>query len=166
LPWLFVLIVIVVAALVAAAGDRMGHRAARRKLRIGKLRPRTVSTIIAVTTGVLISLATFGIVFAVWRDFREALLRYDFVKQENTRLQGENSSLAQEAAGLTSQVNELKQTVTQVQAESKEQLDKASADIAKLDRQKTDIEVQLARKDLDLKEKERLRSRLSAINAD
>ncbi len=84
---LFMLILTVVSALVAAAGDRMGHRAARRKLRLGKLRPRDVSTIIAITTGVLISLATFGVGLLVSRDFRDALLRYDEIKRNTVKLE-------------------------------------------------------------------------------
>jgi hypothetical protein len=94
----FVLIVTAVAALVAAAGDRMGYRAARRKIRIGKLRPRTVSTLIAVITGVLISLVTFSVVFLVWSDFRNALLRYDYLNGENIRLEEQTGRLEQEIA--------------------------------------------------------------------
>ncbi|MCH7472006.1 DUF3084 domain-containing protein [bacterium] len=83
-PIIFVLIlvIVIVAAIVAAAGDRMGHRAARSKIRLGNLRPRTVSTLIAVITGVLISLVTYGVVFALWKDFREAMLTYGKVKQD------------------------------------------------------------------------------------
>jgi len=85
----FLIILVIVAGLVAAVGDRMGHRAARAKIRIGNLRPRTVSTIIAVVTGILISLATYGLVFLIWADFREALTRYRTVKDELTSVQGE-----------------------------------------------------------------------------
>src|SRR5512140_3145486 len=77
----------VVAGLVAAGGDRMGHRAARAKIRIGTLRPRTASTIIAVITGILISLVTFGVVFAVWADFRDALLRFDTIKGDLAKME-------------------------------------------------------------------------------
>ena len=92
MPWIFVLILMVVAGLVAAGGDRMGHRAARAKIRIGKLRPRTASTIIAVITGVLISLVTFGVVFGVWADFRNALLSYSDVKCRAITLSGSGST--------------------------------------------------------------------------
>ena len=47
---LFILILLVVTGIVAASGDRMGHLAARRKIRFGNMRPRNVSTLIAVTT--------------------------------------------------------------------------------------------------------------------
>ena len=79
---IFMLVVSLIAGLVAAGGDWMGHRAARRKIRFGKMRPRHVSRLFAVITGVLISLVTFGIVFAVWEDAREALTKYSGVKKE------------------------------------------------------------------------------------
>lgn len=80
--FLFVLFLVVVAAAVAAAGDRMGHLAARRKIRFGTMRPRNVSTTIAVVTGVVISLVTFLILFGLWADFRDALLKYRTVRDQ------------------------------------------------------------------------------------
>jgi peptidoglycan hydrolase CwlO-like protein len=79
---IFLLLMAVIAGLVAAGGDWMGHRAARRKIRIGGLRPRHASTLIAVLTGVIIALATYGIVLLVWRDAREALTLYGKVKAD------------------------------------------------------------------------------------
>src|SRR5688572_25919814 len=79
----------VVAALVSAAADRMGHRAARRKLRIGKLRPRHVSTLIAIISGMVISLATVLVLFLVWRDFYNALTQYDNLNGKLARVQDE-----------------------------------------------------------------------------
>jgi uncharacterized protein (DUF3084 family) len=81
--------VAIVAGLVAAAGDRMGYRAARRKLRIGKLRPRTVAMLIAVSTGIVISLATYGVVLLIWKDFRDALTKYQSTKAALATAQAE-----------------------------------------------------------------------------
>ena len=94
---IFMLVVSLIAGLVAAGGDWMGHRAARRKIRFGKMRPRHVSRLFAVITGVLISLVTFGVVFAVWKDVREAFTKFDSVKKElvqaEANLAGMQSSL-------------------------------------------------------------------------
>lgn len=95
---LFMLVVSLIAGLVAAGGDWMGHRAARRKIRFGKMRPRHVSRLFAVITGVLIALVTFGVVFAVWKDVREALTKHSEVKQNlaqaEANLEGMESSLS------------------------------------------------------------------------
>lgn len=99
---IFVVFLLVVAGLVAAAGDRMGHLAARRKIRFGTMRPRNVSTTIAVVTGLLISLVTFLILFALWKDFRDALTQHQAVRQDLAAAQRQLSqtsddlSLAQE----------------------------------------------------------------------
>lgn len=103
--FLFVLFLVVVAAAVAAAGDRMGHLAARRKIRFGNMRPRNVSTTIAVVTGMVISLVTFLILFGLWADFRDALLKYRTVRdqlgtaQQQMRDAEENAAEAQQRLG-------------------------------------------------------------------
>jgi hypothetical protein len=147
LPWIFVLILMVVAGLVAAGGDRMGHRAARAKIRIGKLRPRTASTIIAVITGV---------VFAVWKDFREALLRYDDVKGQLASLQSElNTSVKQ------------RQDAEAAQAKAKAELSKIQSQMidvtASLSKAQTDLtaaQAQIASSDRELKTLEAKRASL------
>ncbi len=78
----FLIILLAGSALVAAAGDRMGHLAARRKVRFAGLRPRTVSTIIAVASGLIIMLVTLAAMLLVWSDFRSALWDYDKVKDQ------------------------------------------------------------------------------------
>lgn len=161
MPWIFVLILMVVAGLVAAGGDRMGHRAARAKIRIGKLRPRTASTIIAVVTGVLISLVTFGVVFAVWSDFREALLRYDTVKGQLAGLKQELTTAQQQRQEAEAAQAKAKQELSQIQsqmidvtvslAKAQRDLQTAQAKVASSDREVKDLEAKRAslQKDID-----------------
>jgi hypothetical protein len=93
---IFIVLLTLVAGLVAAAGDRMGQLAAKRKIRIGKLRPRDASRLVAVFTGMAISLVTFGVVFAVWSDFREALTRYRETKQSLASVLAERDGMLDE----------------------------------------------------------------------
>ncbi|MCB1186673.1 DUF3084 domain-containing protein [bacterium] len=90
---IFIVVLTLVAGLVAAAGDRMGQLAAKRKIRIGKLRPRDASRLVAVLTGMAISIVTFGVVFAVWSDFREALTRYSETKSNLASVLAERDSM-------------------------------------------------------------------------
>lgn len=161
MPVIFVLILMLVAGLVAAGGDRMGHRAARAKIRIGKLRPRTASTIIAVITGVLISLVTFGVVFAVWRDFREALLRYDEVKSRVGALQAEvaeSTTLREQAVAEKARAEEdLQQAqvqmieVTRAMAQAEDELEAAEVKVASSERELKELNAKRAalQKDID-----------------
>lgn len=156
MPWVFALVSALVAALVAAAGDRMGHRAARRKLRIGKLRPRTVSTIIAVATGVLISLATYGAMFAFWANFRDALTHYNQVKADLVKAQSE---LAQAQADKLSAENEAQTKALELQNKQAE-ADKLSAQISAIDQQLESTSLSLKKTTSLVQEKERLQARL------
>jgi len=156
LPWIFVLILMVVAGLVAAGGDRMGHRAARAKIRIGKLRPRTASTIIAVITGVLISLVTFAVVFAVWRDFREALLRYDTVKGQISGLQQELSTSQQQRQESEAAMAKAKDELTKIQVQMLE----VTRSLALAQNQLEDAQVKVASSDRELKALEAKRAGL------
>lgn len=136
---------VVVSGLVAAAGDRMGHRAARAKIRIGKLRPRTASTLIAVATGISISLLTFIVVFSLSRDFRDALLHFektkaDLIKTEEA-LQAKGAELTQLQSALADSDKQLSsmreqsiELVKQISNKQKE-LDGATADKLKKQRE-------------------------------
>jgi predicted nucleic acid-binding Zn-ribbon protein len=144
----FVVVMMVVAALVSAAADRMGHRAARRKLRIGKLRPRHVSTLIAVLSGVVISLVTVGLMFLVWKDFYRALTQWDNLNGKLATVQAETQAAeeardqavtdkAQAEADLTAargqiaeQSIEIRQKVAQI-AETRGKLSGAQSELGK-----------------------------------
>lgn len=164
MPWIFALVSAIVAALVAAAGDRMGHRAARRKLRIGKLRPRTVSTIIAVATGVLISLATYGAMFAFWANFRDALTHYNQVKADLGRAEAElkqaRADTLQAQTERASVEEELKVSSSKVSALTAE-VEGLNTEVAAVDRQLRDTSLSLSQTDALLKKKERLQAQLA-----
>ena len=85
-----------VAGFVAAAGDRMGQLAAKRKIRIGKMRPRDASRLVAVMTGMAISLVTFAVVLLIFKDFREALTRYSETKRNLATVQAERDGMRDE----------------------------------------------------------------------
>jgi hypothetical protein len=136
---------VVVSGLVAAAGDRMGHRAARAKIRIGKLRPRTASTVIAVASGISISLLTFIVVFSLSKDFRDAVLHFEKTKadlvQTEEALQAKSAELTRvqsDLAGSDKQLRSMRQQSIELvkQISSKQhELDLAAADKHKKQRE-------------------------------
>jgi cell division protein FtsB len=160
----FVLILMVVAGLVALGGDRMGYRAARRKIRIGKLRPRTVSSIIAVVTGVLISLVTFGIVFGVWSDFRNALLQYDNLNAQVTTLESDIREARAEKILAEAEMEEARALALAAQQEAEEktkiisgqevQLRQKSGEIEVIQQRASKAQSELARKERSLRDLE------------
>jgi uncharacterized protein (DUF3084 family) len=165
---LFVVFLLVVAGLVAAAGDRMGHLAARRKIRFGKMRPRNVSTLIAVVTGLTISLVTFLILFSLWENFRDALLRHGEVRanlataqhqlaqagtdlkmaQDQTQQAVNEKAIAeQELADLQTEASDLRGQVTEAAmelAQKNELVAQRGREIDKLNARKTELEQEIA----------------------
>jgi hypothetical protein len=138
-PIIVALLLLVISGLVAAAGDYMGQRAARRKVRIGKLRPRYVSRLIAVISGMLISLATYGAMFFLYSDFRNALTQYNTVKQrydevtkQRDQADAELKSSQSKLQDANTQLASAKSDVTELE-NSKIQLVK-DADAARQDR--------------------------------
>ncbi|OGK08106.1 MAG: hypothetical protein A2Y63_02315 [Candidatus Riflebacteria bacterium RBG_13_59_9] len=78
---LSILVIILVAALVAIFGDRMGRLAAKRRVALFGMRPRVAAAWIAVLTGVVIAFATLGFLTLISRDAREMLFHFDELKQ-------------------------------------------------------------------------------------
>jgi hypothetical protein len=135
----------------------MGHRAARRKLRIGKLRPRNVSTIIAVITGVLISLATYGVMFAFWTNFREALSKYTEVKAQAEKAATELEALQQELLRARNET----QTKQQELEQSAERVESLKGQVEEVESRLRDTSLSLKETDALLRKKEQLRAELN-----
>jgi hypothetical protein len=129
---LFLLILLAGSALVAAAGDRMGHLAARRKVRFAGLRPRTVSTIIAVASGLLIMLVTLAAMLLIWSDFRSALWDYDKVKSQ---LAGVEQQLSEMGGKLSKAERDL--------ASAQENTEQAEAERLKAEQELSAMQAQL-----------------------
>ena len=165
---IFLLILLTGSGLVAAAGDRMGHLAARRKVRFAGLRPRTVSTIIAVSSGLLIMLVTLAAMLLVWSDFRSALWDYDRVKgqladvetelgemggklskaerdlvgaQENTQqAEAQRLEAEQELSAMQGQLIDITESLSLAQ----DNLSKANAEVQRAKAQKTKLDKDIA----------------------
>ncbi len=160
---LFMLVVSLIAGVVAAGGDWMGHRAARRKIRFGKMRPRHVSRLFAVITGVLISLVTFGVVFAVWKDVREAFTKYASVKKElaqaEASLDGMQNSLDR-AERNVSEANEAVATANTKVTEAEEEVENLNVQLSDGRGEKFELAINLAGLNDQIAEKEKERDRL------
>jgi len=121
------------------------------------LRPRTVSTIIAVVTGILISLATFGIVFAIWSDFREALLRYGDVKASLAEAQQDMADMQSEVEQARDEVAQARQEREAAQAEA----DKLNQEMSDMRGQTIELAIAIDNQQQELDAKEEQLSRLS-----
>lgn len=143
---IFILILLVVTGIVAAAGDRMGHLAARRKIRFGGMRPRNVSTLIAVTTGILIAAVTFILIFALSADFRDSFLKYDEIKRRLSETQQQLESQQR----LADQARSDAQEAQQLAAESMAEIATIEEDVSRLRGEKVELAIALDSTQLQL----------------
>ncbi len=118
------LVIIILAGLVAAGGDRIGRIAAKRRLHFMGLRPRLAASWIAVFTGVLIALGTFSALAIASRTVREMLFHYDELKADLKELDERVDVLGSEIGSLEKQRNrvteELNETLRIVEERGRE----------------------------------------------
>jgi len=104
-------VIVIVAAVVATLGDRVGRLAAKRHVAFLGLRPRLAAAWIAVFTGVLISLATLGLVSLISRDAREMLFHFDEIKSQIKQLSTEVKTLEYNRQSLAKDNRELERSL-------------------------------------------------------
>jgi hypothetical protein len=160
-----IVLLIVIAAMVAMFGDRMGRVAAKRKVAIFGLRPRLAAAWIAVLTGVCIALATVAFITLVSRDAREMLFHFDELKQNLMQLETEVNDLEYNRSMLAKDKQELEQHLDKTRKELEVKEDEASLlelKIEESNRRYDDIRVRLERAELELTEGEKRLTELRA----
>lgn len=168
MPVIVALILVVISGLVAAAGDFMGQRAARRKLRIGSLRPRYVSRLIAVLSGILISLATYAALFLLYTDYREALTQYGSVKARYLEAVSGREKAEQATREQQRSLDEIKGQLEQSQAQQIELIKDADAKRREVDELSASVQAkqqELAQKQAQAEKAERELSHTNSLLA-
>ena len=95
-PLLFFLLLIPLSGFIAWAGDRVGHRIGKRRHTLLGLRPRHTATITTVAAGMLISLVSFGLMWASNATFRAVLRNGTALLDYNRLLRSKNHQLHSE----------------------------------------------------------------------
>ncbi|WOB42138.1 DUF3084 domain-containing protein [Thermoleptolyngbya oregonensis NK1-22] len=90
--------ILVLGAVVATVGDRLGMKVGKARLSLFGLRPRQTATLITVMTGILISAMTFGILFAVDDQLRTGVFELEDVQQERDAALAELNQAQQQTA--------------------------------------------------------------------
>jgi uncharacterized protein (DUF3084 family) len=158
--FLNIAVIIIVAAVVATLGDRVGRVAAKRHVAFLGLRPRLAAAWIAVFTGMLIALATLGLVTLISRDAREMLFHFDEIKARETQLKGEvetlefnRKSLVEDNQKLEKSLSEVSQVLADKEQEAEAlvtQIEEGNARRAALEREMAAVERKLKTSQADL----------------
>ncbi len=122
---IFTLVLAVLSGIVAYTADRVGWRVAKRKISLMGLRPRVISSAIAVLTGVIIALATLGVLLVSSDNVREMILEFD--------------QLQRQVSETGEKLNRAKQRLAEVSREREQ----AEAELEKVIRQRDELRAQL-----------------------
>lgn len=84
---ILILAVLILGAVIATLGDRIGTRVGKARLSLFKLRPRKTATLVTIITGILISASTLGILFAASNQLRTGVFELGTIQRRlrNTR---------------------------------------------------------------------------------
>ena len=90
---ILILAVLILGAVIATLGDRIGTRVGKARLSLFNLRPRKTATLVTIFTGTLISASTLGILFAASNQLRTGVFELGTIQRRlrNTRTELEQA---------------------------------------------------------------------------
>ena len=98
-----VALLLLLAGVIAYAGDRLGTWVGRRRLTLFGARPRRTGQIVGVAAGIVIMLTTLGVLALAFRNATQTLLNAQRTAQQLTELQGQERALQRELSDLLGQ---------------------------------------------------------------
>lgn len=78
---ILIVAVLILGAVIATLGDRIGTRVGKARLSLFKLRPRRTATLVTIITGILISASTLGILLAANNQLRTGLFKLGTIQR-------------------------------------------------------------------------------------
>ncbi len=98
--WSLILSLVALSAVVAYVGDRLGMRIGKRRISVLGLRPKHTSSLVTALTGVLITVATLGVLSVANETVRTALFSMKMVQRQIAELTGQLQESREEYADL------------------------------------------------------------------
>ncbi len=105
---LLVLGLVVLAGIIAFAGDRLGTYVGRRRLSLFGARPKRTGQIVGVLAGILIMLSTLGVLALAFQNATETLTNFQRTLEELTRLQARERVLLGNVEDANTQLADLR----------------------------------------------------------
>lgn len=96
----YVLILMLISGIIAYIGDWLGTYVGKRRLTIFGFRPRVTALIVAISTGILITVFTLGVAATLSEDVKIALFSVNSLKAEKEKLEKETGILKIEKTSL------------------------------------------------------------------
>ncbi|MBU1107945.1 MAG: DUF3084 domain-containing protein [Candidatus Riflebacteria bacterium] len=108
---IYIVILVIISSLIAYLGDVLGTYVGKKRLTVLGLRPRVTAVVVAISTGIFITLLTLGVMTILSEDVRTALFHMNSLRQDLESLQNETRGLEQVKLRLEKDKVELTQDV-------------------------------------------------------
>lgn len=106
-----ILVLVVVSGVIAYLGDLLGTMVGKKRLTLFGLRPRLTALLVAISTGIIITLLTLGVAASLSENVRIALFSVEELSREKDSLEKETEALSAERDRLQESVNRLNDQV-------------------------------------------------------
>lgn len=109
-------LLMVLAGVIAYAGDVLGTTVGRRRLSLFGWRPKRTGRVVGIVAGVLIMLSTMGILSLAFRDATGVILRSQRVAEELDALRGQRRALEQQVTTTQAELSQAQTTIISAEA--------------------------------------------------
>jgi uncharacterized protein (DUF3084 family) len=106
--YILIAAMLVLGALIAVLGDRLGTKVGKARLRLFNLRPRETAVLVTVVTGILISASTLGILFATSKSLRQGIFELDDILNKRRKVKAELDRANQEKLKVENELSNAK----------------------------------------------------------
>lgn len=151
---LLIIAMLALGGIIAFVGDRVGSKAGKARLRLGKLRPRQTASLVTIATGTLTAAVVTGILLATSESLRQGLFRIREINRELAQTRKARDRAMVELESIRADLEAAETSKTRIQQELDEaETAKAEAqqDLDRLDSQLQDerAQAQQLRADID-----------------
>ncbi len=158
-------VLLILGAVIAYIGDRIGTRIGKKRLSIFGMRPKNTAVLMTVCTGMVITLATLAVFSVFVPNVRLALFEdIEQIKEKNSALEAEYLHFAKQKADLSEQVVLIQKDTARLQEErSKLEASRSGTEqeISRLKEERKNLNLELEK---NVKEEEELKQKLSHLN--
>ncbi len=92
---IYIFVLMVISGVIAYLGDVLGTYVGKKRLTVFGLRPRITALVVAISTGILITMLTLGVSAIISEDVRIALFSMDELRRDIDKLQAETRGLTE-----------------------------------------------------------------------
>lgn len=92
---IYIFVLMVISGVIAYLGDVLGTYVGKKRLTVLGLRPRITALVVAISTGILITMLTLGVSAIISEDVRIALFSMDELRRDIDKLQAETRGLTE-----------------------------------------------------------------------